>query len=113
MNIRKNNNIERNSEIYTKALDLFLKNGYDATSMSMIAETLGMRIDLSFLDKIERQVEEVIETFYAKFPPEMKEEYDQRKFVAQTKPGTITIQAQLYIDDRFKKGGDEDGERPV
>jgi AcrR family transcriptional regulator len=42
MKVKKNNTIERNSEIYTKALDLFLKNGYDATSMSMIAETLGM-----------------------------------------------------------------------
>jgi AcrR family transcriptional regulator len=42
MKVKKNQNFERNSEIYTKALDLFLKNGYDATSMSMIAETLGM-----------------------------------------------------------------------
>ncbi|BBO80799.1 TetR family transcriptional regulator [Desulfosarcina ovata subsp. sediminis] len=36
---RKNN--ERLKEIYDKALDLFAKNGYDATSMSMIAEVLG------------------------------------------------------------------------
>jgi hypothetical protein len=43
----------------------------------------------------------------------MKEEYDQRKSVAQAKPGTVTIQAQIYIDDRFKKGGDEGGERPI
>jgi AcrR family transcriptional regulator len=42
MKVKKNQNFERNTEIYTKALDLFLKNGYDATSMSMIAETLGM-----------------------------------------------------------------------
>ncbi len=39
---KKNQNFERKSEIYTKALDLFVKHGYDATSMSMIAETLGM-----------------------------------------------------------------------
>src|SRR5512135_2144671 len=39
---KKNQNFERKSEIYGKALDLFVKNGYDATSMSMIAETLGM-----------------------------------------------------------------------
>lgn len=32
----------KNSEIYMKALDLFVKNGYDATSMSEIADTLGM-----------------------------------------------------------------------
>ncbi len=35
-------NFERKSEIYGKALDLFVKKGYDATSMSMIAESLGM-----------------------------------------------------------------------
>lgn len=39
---KKNQNFERKSEIYNKALDLFVKHGYDATSMSMIAETLGM-----------------------------------------------------------------------
>jgi len=81
--------------------------------LEVFAEILGMRIDLSFLDKMEGQIEEIIESFYAKFPPEMKEEYDQRKFVAQAKPGPITIQAQIYIDERFKKGGDEGGERPV
>jgi proteasome assembly chaperone (PAC2) family protein len=81
--------------------------------LEVFAEILGIRIDFSFLDKMERQVEEIIESFYAKFPLEMKEEYDQRKFIAQTKPGTITIQAQIYIDERFKKGDDEGGERPV
>jgi len=81
--------------------------------LEVFGEILGMRMDLSFLDKMEGQVEEIIESFYAKFPLEMKEEYDQRKFFAQTKPGTITIQAQLYIDERFKKGGDEGGERPI
>jgi proteasome assembly chaperone (PAC2) family protein len=81
--------------------------------LEVFCEILGISIDLGLQDKIEGQVEEIIESFYAKFPPEMKEEYDQRKFVAQTKAGTITIQAQLYIDDRFKKGGDEGGERPI
>jgi AcrR family transcriptional regulator len=42
MKPRKNQHFERKSEIYDKALDLFVKNGYDATSMSMIADTLGM-----------------------------------------------------------------------
>jgi hypothetical protein len=55
----------------------------------------------------------MIEGIYAKFPSEMKEEYDRRKFIPQTKPGTITIQAQIYIDERLKKGGDEGGERPI
>jgi proteasome assembly chaperone (PAC2) family protein len=81
--------------------------------LEVFGEILGMRMDLSFLDKMEGQVEEIIESFCTRFPPEMKEEYDQRKSIAQTKPGTITIQAQLYIDERFKKGGDEGGERPV
>jgi TetR/AcrR family transcriptional regulator len=34
--------IERKSEIYQKALELFLKKGYDATSLAMIAKRLGM-----------------------------------------------------------------------
>jgi proteasome assembly chaperone (PAC2) family protein len=81
--------------------------------LEVFAEILGIRMDLSFLDKMEGQIEEIIESFYSKFPQEMKEEYDQRKSVAQAKPGTVTIQAQIYIDDRFKKGGDEGGERPI
>jgi len=81
--------------------------------LEVFAEILGIGIDLSFLDKAEGQIEKIIESIYAKFPPEMKEEYDQRKFVAQTKPGTITIQAQIYIDERFKKGSKEDEERPI
>ena len=81
--------------------------------LEVFAEILGIRMDLSFLDKMEGQIEEIIESFYSKFPHEMKEEYDQRKSVAQPKPGTVTIQAQIYIDDRFKKGGDEGGERPI
>ncbi len=37
-----NNTINRRAEIYQKALDLFVKKGYDATSMSMIAKALNM-----------------------------------------------------------------------
>ncbi len=81
--------------------------------LEVFAEILGIGIDFSFLDKTEGQIEKIIESIYAKFPPEMKEEYDQRKFVPQTKPGTTTIQAQIYIDEHFKNGGDEGGERPT
>ena len=42
--------------------------------LEVFAEILGMRMDLSFLDKMEGQIEEIIASFYAKFPPEMKEE---------------------------------------
>ena len=34
--------LHRKLEIYQKALDLFSRNGYDATSMSMVADVLGM-----------------------------------------------------------------------
>ena len=34
--------INRRSEIYQKALELFIKKGYDATSLAMIAKRLGM-----------------------------------------------------------------------
>jgi proteasome assembly chaperone (PAC2) family protein len=81
--------------------------------LEVFAEILGIGMDLGFLDKMERQIREVIEGFYEKFPPELKEEYDQRKSLVQPEPGKITIQAQIYIDDRFKKGSDEGGERPV
>jgi len=33
---------DRRSEIYKKALDLFVKNGYDATPLSRVSDTLGM-----------------------------------------------------------------------
>jgi len=42
---KENRNTRRDdhlSEIYSKALDLFIENGYDGTSMSMIARVLGM-----------------------------------------------------------------------
>jgi proteasome assembly chaperone (PAC2) family protein len=81
--------------------------------LEVFAEILGVSIDFTFLDKTEVQIEETIESFYLKFPPEMKEEYDQRKFIAQVKPGTITVQAQIYVDERFEKGDNEGGERPI
>lgn len=34
--------VDRKAEIFQKVLDLFVKNGYDATPMSMVSETLGM-----------------------------------------------------------------------
>lgn len=81
--------------------------------LEVFAEILGIAIDLNFLDNMETRIGEIIEGFYEKFPPELKEEYDQRKSLARAEPGKITIQAQIYIDDRFKKGGDEGGERPI
>ncbi len=80
--------------------------------LEVFAQILGMDMDLHLLDESERQIEEIVESFYAKFPKEMKEEYDQRKTILQTQPGTITIQAQIYIDEQYKKGSEEGGEAP-
>lgn len=80
--------------------------------LEVFAQILGIELDLHLLDESERQVEEIVESFYAKFPKEMKEEYDQRKTILQTRPGTITIQAQIYIDEQYKKGSEEGGETP-
>ncbi len=74
--------------------------------LEVFSDILKVEIDFGFLDKIERQVEEMIETFYAKFPPDLKEEYDQRKYLVQTHPGTITVQAQIFVDEHFKEGGE-------
>lgn len=81
--------------------------------LEVFAEILGIGIDVSFLDNMEKRIGEIVEGFYEKFPTDLKEEYDQRKSLARAEPGKITIQAQIYIDDRFKKGGDEGGERPI
>jgi len=80
--------------------------------LEVFAQILGIEIDLHLLDESERQIEEIVESFYAKFPKEMKEEYDQRKTILQIRPGTITIQAQIYIDEQYKKGSEEGGEAP-
>jgi proteasome assembly chaperone (PAC2) family protein len=63
--------------------------------LEVFAEILGTEIDLNFLEKMEGQIEEIIEGFYAKFPPETKEEYDQRKSAAQAEPRTVTVQAKI------------------
>jgi len=41
-NGERDKNLNRRDEIYQKALSLFLEKGYDATSMSMIADAVGM-----------------------------------------------------------------------
>lgn len=81
--------------------------------LEVFQKIVGIEMDLSFLDPMENQIDNLIQGFYAKFPPEMKEEYDQRKAASQEKPGTITIQAQIYVDERYKKGGEGSGEGPT
>jgi TetR/AcrR family transcriptional regulator len=40
--VKTQTSVDRQSEIYRKALDLFLSKGYDATSLAMIAKRLGI-----------------------------------------------------------------------
>jgi len=85
--------------------------------LEVFADILGIRIDLSILDKMVARVEEVIEKVYEAFPPEIKERYDQRKFVAQAKPRGISEEdakwIKEHIDELFKKGGEQGGEGPI
>jgi proteasome assembly chaperone (PAC2) family protein len=67
---------------------------------------LRTEMDLHFLDKMEAHIEEIVEGLYARFPPEVKEEYDQRKVQARERTGPITIQARIFIDEAHRKGGD-------
>jgi len=76
--------------------------------LEVFSEILGIQIDFSPLDQMEVQVEKIIESYYEKFDSEMKERYDQRKSFG-VKPGTITVQAQIFI----KEGGGEGGEKPT
>ena len=80
--------------------------------LEVFAEILETEMDLYVLDKMEAHIEEVIEGLYAKFPPEVKQEYDQRKVAAQERTGPITIQAKIFIDEAQRKGGDGGGGSP-
>jgi len=85
--------------------------------LEVFADILGIGIDFTVLDEMTAQIEGIIEKIYEGFPSEIKERYDQRKFVAQAKPGGITEQdarwIKEHIDGLFKKGGEQGGERSV
>jgi hypothetical protein len=85
--------------------------------LEVFADILQIRIDFSFLDNMAAQVERIIESIYEKFPRDIRERYDQRKFVVQAKPRAITEEDEKWIkehiDELFKKGGKENGEKPV
>ncbi len=85
--------------------------------LEVLACILGITIDFTVLEKMVAHVEEVIERLYEAFPPEIKERYDQRKLVAQAKPGGITEEdakwIKEHIDGLFEKGGEHGGERAV
>lgn len=85
--------------------------------LEVFARILGVSIDFSVLDYMTAQVEETIEKIYQKFPSGVKEKYDQRKFVTQTEPKAISEEdakwIKGHIDELFKKGDKEGGEKPI
>ena len=85
--------------------------------LEVFADILGVRIDLTVLEEMTDQIEGIVEKIYEGFPSEIRERYDQRKFVAQAKPGGITEQDARWIKEHingfFKKGGEQGGERSV
>ena len=93
---------------------------YPKASKSVVevfAQLLKIRVDFSSLDYMTTQIEGIIEKIYEKFPPGMKEKYDQRKFIVQTESGTITEEdakwIEEHIDELFKRGDKEDGGKPI
>jgi len=85
--------------------------------LEVFADILGIRVDFGFLDKMVAQIEEIVERLYQGFPPEIKERYDERKFVAQAKPRGITEEdakwIKEHIDEFFKKRGEQGGQGSV
>jgi len=83
--------------------------------LEVFADILGIRIDFEVLDRMIVQTEEVIHRIYEGFPPEIRERYDERKFVARAKPQGITEEdarwIKEHIDGLFKQGGEHGGER--
>jgi len=84
--------------------------------LEVITSILGVRIDLTALDNMAAQIENIIENIYEKFPQEIRDRIEQRRFAIQTKPETITEEDEKWlkehIDELFKKGGKGD-EGPV
>jgi len=83
--------------------------------LEVFADILGIRVDFEFLNKMVAQTEDIVEGIYEGFPVEIKERYDQRKLVTQAEPRGITEEdakrIKEHIDELFKKGGKEGGER--
>ena len=84
--------------------------------LEVFADILGTRIDFNVLDEMALEVEGIIEEIYQKFPSEIRERYDQRKFVAQAEAKAITEEdaqwIKEHVDELFRKGK-ENGEQPI
>ncbi|HAZ31296.1 MAG TPA: hypothetical protein DCY61_01140 [Dehalococcoidia bacterium] len=83
--------------------------------LEVLSHSLGIRIDLSTLERLAQEVGRRIEELYEMIPPEIREHIDRLKdvdYVRQEKPGAITEQDKerimRNIQEYFKKGGKED-----
>jgi len=81
--------------------------------LEILTNLLGIEIDYAALDEMAVQIDDVIDSVYERFPPEIKERIEQRKLVIQPKPEAITEEDEKWIkehiDELFKRGrgGDE------
>ena len=75
--------------------------------LEVLSTILGISINLSALDDMAAQMENVIENVYNQFPAEIRERIEQRKEIIQAKPEPITTEDEEWIkehiDDFFKK----------
>ena len=80
--------------------------------LEVFAHVVGTEIDAGLLDYAIRQIETIIERGYERFPPEIKERYEQRKSIAREPSSPITDkEAQWiinHIEELFSKTGDEE-----
>ncbi|MCL0069896.1 hypothetical protein M1N85_04255, partial [Dehalococcoidia bacterium] len=83
--------------------------------LEVLSHNLGIRIDLSTLERLGQEVGRRIEELYEMIPPEIREHIDRLKdvdYVRQEEPGAITEQDKerimQNIQEYFKKGGKED-----
>ncbi|MFQ6122127.1 MAG: PAC2 family protein [Dehalococcoidales bacterium] len=80
--------------------------------LEVLTKVMKIEIDYGALDEMAVQVDDVINSLYEKFPPEIRERIEQRKSIAQAKPETITDEDEKWIkehiDELFKKGGKGD-----
>ena len=83
--------------------------------LEILTKLLGIEIGYGTLDEMVVQIDDIIGGIYERFPPEMRERIEQRKYIIQAKPETITEDdgkwIKEHIDELFKKGGRGD-ERP-
>jgi len=80
--------------------------------LEVLTAKLGIKVDLSKLDYLAKEVEENIEAFYERIPSEIRQRLDQLKYtsyVKEEKPGPITEEDKRRIiqevEEFFKKGG--------